>query len=183
MKEFIEKFYIFVQSSFAVSQRKKLFELIWKNYSKKIYYYISNIIPFDHLYVDDIFQEIMIKIYRNLHTFNPIYPIKPWIYKITKNHCLNFLKNKKGKTVSANEIDYSKIEAAGNPEKNLIRDEISAEIHQFMNSLQAEDREIFYLRFYENIRFKNISEIMDININTIKSRVRIMKIKLMGNFR
>lgn len=182
MNDLIEKFHIFVQSSFDKSQRHKLFELIWKNYSKKIYFYISNIIPLDHLYIHDIFQEIMIKIYRNLHNFNPAYPFKPWIYKITKNHCINFIKNKKEKIYSAKEIDYDKVNDNIDPEKELIRDEIFVEIEQFLNSLQASDREIFYLRFYENLRHKNISEIMDININTVKSRVRVIKLKLKEEF-
>jgi len=47
MNELIEKFYIFVRSAFVDSERNRLFELIWKNYSKRIYFYISTIIPLD----------------------------------------------------------------------------------------------------------------------------------------
>lgn len=80
MNDLIERFYIFVQSAFSHSERDRLFEILWKHYSKKIYFYISTIIPFDHLYRDDMFQEIMVKIYRNLHHFNPVYPIKPYFF-------------------------------------------------------------------------------------------------------
>lgn len=183
MNDLIERFYIFMQSAFSDSERDRLFEILWKSYSKKIYFYISTIIPFNHIYRDDMFQEIMVKIYQNLHNFNPVYPLKPWIYKITKNHCINFLKNKKEKLYSSKEIDIDNVIDHRNPEKEMFRDELSGEIEQFMNSLETGDKEIFYLRFYENLKHKNISEIMDMNINTVKSRVRIIKGRLKENFR
>lgn len=183
MNELIEKFSVFVRSAFADSERNRLFEWIWKNYGKRIYFYISTIIPLDHLYIDDIFQDIMIKIYTNLHNFNPIYPFKPWIYKITKNHCFNFLKNKKEKIYTSGEIDYNHVQDHRNPEKISVQDELCSEIERFMKSLETQDQEIFYLRFYENLRHKHISEIMAMNINTVRSRVRIIKLKLKENFR
>ena len=183
MNELIEKFHIFVRSAFSDSERNRLFELIWKNYSKRIYFYISTIIPLEHLYIDDIFQDIMIKIYTNLHNFDPVYPFKPWIYRITKNHCINFLKNKKEKIYASGEADYNNVYDHRNPEKNSLRDELFSEVERFMKSLETKDREIFYLRFYENLRHKHISELMAMNINTVKSRVRIIKLKLKENFR
>lgn len=185
MKTVIEKFYLFIQSSFDENKRVGLFEYIWKNYSKKIYFYISKIIPLNHLYIDDIFQEIMIKIYKNLHTFNPIYSFKPWIYKITKNHCINFIKNKEEKISSskATNYDIADVGDTGNPEKHFFQEQMVKDIDEFTNLLKPTDREIFYLRFYENLGYKNISQIMDMNINTVKSRVHLIKIELKNKLR
>ncbi|NIM16517.1 MAG: sigma-70 family RNA polymerase sigma factor [Candidatus Aminicenantes bacterium] len=178
-----EKFYVFIHSALDEKERTQLFQFIWENYGKKIYFYISGILPLNHPYKDDLFQEIMIKIYKNLHTFNPVYPLRPWIYKITKNHCLNFIKSKKEKIHSSKEFEYDTIKDTDNPEKQFFRDAAAAEIDKFTKALNPTDREIFYLRFYESLKYKHIGEIMDMNINTVKSRVHLMKLELKNKVR
>lgn len=64
------------------------------------------------------------------------------------------------------------------PEKIIIQNDLLKKIHQYVNSLNATDREISYLRFYENLRYSNIGKIMGMNINTVKSRVRTIKHRL-----
>ncbi|UCH95585.1 MAG: sigma-70 family RNA polymerase sigma factor [Candidatus Aminicenantes bacterium] len=180
MNTWVERFYIFARSASDETQRTRLFQFIWQGYSKKIYFYISKIIPLDHLYVDDLFQEIMIKIYHHLHTFNPLYSLKSWIYKITKNHCLNFIKSKEEKIHSSKEPEYdlTNVPEPQNPENHFFNDELMEEIHRFTKTLEPMDKEIFYLRFYENLRYKTISEMMDMKINTVKSRVHLIKLNL-----
>ena len=180
MKQWIEGSYVFARLAFDNTQRAKCFEFIWQNYSQKIYFYIAQIIPIDHFYIDDLFQEIMIKIYHNLHTFNPLYSLKPWIYKITKNHCLNFIKNKEERIRASKEqeFDLTNVPGTQNPETHFFKDELMGEIHQFFLTLGPIDKEIFYLRFHENLGYKTISGITDMNINTVKSRVHLIKLKL-----
>jgi RNA polymerase sigma-70 factor (ECF subfamily) len=178
MSEWLKRLPFLGKSSLSKSQRDRLFEFIWENHSKRIYYYISHIIPVKHLFIDDIFQEIMIKIYQNLHLFNPVYPWKPWLYKITRNHCLNFIKSKNEKMKSNHKTDSAELMTKSDPESDYIRKEWFNQIDQFFNSLETGDKEIFYLRFYENFKYKKIGEITGTNINTIKSRIRLIRSRL-----
>jgi RNA polymerase sigma-70 factor (ECF subfamily) len=178
MKDIYNRLYIFIQSSFNKEKKTELYNYIWKNYKKRISFYISNIIPANHPYFEDLLQEIMMKIYNNLHTFNPIHSFKAWIYKITRNHCIDYIKDKKKELYASGEIEFDKIYENNDPEKIMIQDDLVKKIDEYINSLSATDREISYLRFYENIRYKDISKIMDINVNTVKSRIRTIKIKL-----
>ena len=61
------------------------------------------------------------------------------------------------------------------PEDIVTRKETLYLIEQYMDSLPGGDREIAYLRFYENLRYQDISRILDMNINTIKSRIRSIR--------
>jgi len=178
MKDLYERFVIFTQSSFKKEIKKELYDFIWKHYSKKISFYISNLISSSHPNFEDLVQEVMIKIYNNLHTFNPIHSFKAWLYTIARNHCIDFIKNKSNKTHSSREIEFDQIYAENNPEEIIIQDDLLSKIDQFMNSLDGTDREIAYLKLYENLKYQHISRIMDMNVNTVKSKVRSIKQKI-----
>lgn len=179
--ELVKRFYLFIGSSFSAREKQRLFEFIWKNYHKKIGFYISNLIPFDHPAFEDVFQDIFIKIYRNLHTFNPMHSFKAWIYRISRNHCLDFLKNRSRTLVQSNEIQIEKIQDNRTPETILENRELHDHIEQAILSLDPLDREISYLRFYENLTYRAIGRILDMNVNTVKSRARSIKEKLKKN--
>ncbi len=100
-----EKFRLFIKSSFGRETQTELFEYIWKNYRKKISFYISNLVSCQETHFEDIFQEVMLKIYNNLHTFNPAHSFKAWIYQISRNHCLDYLKCHARRSVNAGELD------------------------------------------------------------------------------
>lgn len=175
MKDVYERFFIFIQSSFGKKEKEDLYDFIWNNYKKKVSFYISNIIPYNHPYFEDLLQEVMIKIHKNLHTFNPLYSFKAWVYKIARNHSLDYLKNKQNTLHSSDGLDNADDMKINNPEEIIILDSMLNQIDQFINSLESKDREIAYLRFYEDIRYKDISEIVNMNTNTVKSRVRSIK--------
>ncbi|MCK5005568.1 MAG: RNA polymerase sigma factor [Candidatus Aminicenantes bacterium] len=178
MKDVYERFFIFTQSSFGKKEKDELYRYIWKNYRKKVSFYISNLVHYNHPYFEDLVQEVMIKIHKNLHTFNPLYSFKAWLYKIARNHTLDFLKNKNNRIHSSNGLELVDDEASNNPEEILIEDNTRAKIDQIINSMESIDREIAYLKFYEEIRYKDISRILKLNTNTVKSRVRLIKRKI-----
>lgn len=63
-----------------------------------------------------------------------------------------------------------------NPEKTLIKKELYSKIEEFINSLNDNaDREIAFLKFYENMKYKNISNIVGIPIGTVKSKISSFK--------
>jgi len=48
---------------------------------------------------EDLFQEIMLKVFQNLSTYNPMYSFNTWIYTIARNHCVNYITKRKLLTV------------------------------------------------------------------------------------
>lgn len=178
MQELYERFYVFIRSAFGEKEKTRLFEFIWKHYHKKIGFYISNLIPYNHPSFDDIFQDVMIKIYLHLHTFNPMRSFKSWIYRIARNHCIDRLKNKTQSLYTSMEIDIERIEHNQTPEKILMQQEIREKIERFLQSLPPRDREISFLRFYENMKYHDIGRIVDMHVSTVKSRVYAIQKKL-----
>jgi RNA polymerase sigma-70 factor (ECF subfamily) len=171
MQELYERFYVFIRSAFGEKEKAGLFEFVWTHYHKRIGFYISNLIPFNHPSFDDIFQDVMIKIYENLHTFNPLHSFKSWIYRIARNHCIDYLKNKSESMYNSSDIEIERVEHNENPEKIFMHQELSRKIEQYLGTLPPRDREISFLRFYENMKYRDIGEILGMNVSTVKSRV------------
>jgi len=67
---------------------------------------------------------------------------------------------------------------AGDTASQVIRSEIDDAIRSALNGLEPEDREIAYLRFFGEMSFGEIAEIMEMNINTVKTRMTAVKRKL-----
>jgi RNA polymerase sigma-70 factor (ECF subfamily) len=175
IQELYERFYVFIGSSFGENERCRLFQFIWSQYHQKIAFYISNLIPYSHPGFDDIFQEVMIKIYKNLNTFNPLHSFKAWIYRIARNHCIDFLKSKKENFFKPNEIEIEKIVDLRTPEKIAVEREMVEKIDNWLAQLNETDREISYLRFFENMTYRDIGRTVNINPNTVKSRLQLIK--------
>jgi RNA polymerase sigma-70 factor (ECF subfamily) len=71
--------------------QQAIFTEIWKQYHQRLLFFIR---PMVGIEAEDLLQEIMLKVYEHLGTYNPFYSLNTWIYAIARNHCLNFLQKK-----------------------------------------------------------------------------------------
>jgi RNA polymerase sigma-70 factor (ECF subfamily) len=120
----------------------------------------------------------MFKIYNNLQTFDPAHSFKAWIYQISRNHCLDFLKSRAVRLLDASKIQDKDIPGSDSPERIAMKIEIQGKIDQIINSLSSRDKEIAFLRFSENLKSREISQITGLNLNSTKARIRWIRMRL-----
>ena len=89
-----DRLYISFQLVLGEEGRKKAFARIWRVYGKRIHYYIARILPREITSPDDCYQEVMMKIYEGLGGYGPDRPLKPWIYRVARNCCIDFMKKR-----------------------------------------------------------------------------------------
>ena len=126
----------------------------------------------------DLSQEIFIKVYSLLKDYNLQYKFKSWLYKISVNYAIDFLRKKKsGRNIS---IDPEKIYAI---EQKLVRDKecesISeiGEIYRLLEKLSNKYREVLLLKYIEGLDIVQIGEMLNINPVTVRVRLhRAIKI-------
>jgi RNA polymerase sigma factor (sigma-70 family) len=171
-----DRLYIKIQLSLGEKGREKALNRIWHVYGKRLYFFISRIMHDGNLYRDDCFQEIMLKIYINLEKFTIDRPLKPWIFKIAYNCCIDFLKKENNNSYF--NYDFDSAADIPNPEQEFVNNDLLKAIEKCMQDLSYEDLQIAFLRFFENMKFREISEILAINENTIKTRLTEIKRKL-----
>jgi RNA polymerase sigma-70 factor (ECF subfamily) len=128
----------------------------------------------------DITQEVFIDILTNLHQFKAQSGLSTWIYRITVNRSLNYLRSSKrrqghvsyaedhddgGKRESLNLSDPSQ----KNPAELLEQQERSKTLHDAIQSLPEKQQVAFTLAEYDDLSYKEISEIMHLSISSVES--------------
>ena len=115
----------------------------------------------------DITQSVFIKAYEKLDTFDDSRKFFSWLYKIAVNESINFRKMKR----LTEEIDNNYPEKRENPEENMIRSELSDRVQTALMTLAFDYRIVIVLKHFQNLSYKEISDLLAIPEKTVKSRL------------
>lgn len=144
------------------SGEKVCFEQIVKHYQKSLYKYIRYLTNSSNE-VEDIMQDVFIRVYDNLDKYQIGTSFNRWIYKITFNHTMNELKRKNRRKV----VLYDRIPDL--PDTRVEDTGISSKTKKVLFQLTLEERNLLYLRIYEEMSYQKMSEILN------KSEVSLRK--------
>ena len=134
--------------------------------------------------VEDIAQDIFLKVFRNLHRFDPMRGVKltTWVFAIVKNHCFDLTKKRRIKTISLQSKDGGINRSMEpndarrrEPPEIALRSEVCQQIDNALQELRSEERLIFVLREYKGLAYKTIAEVTGTNEGTVKSRLHRAK--------
>jgi RNA polymerase sigma-70 factor (ECF subfamily) len=152
------------------------FTLLVKAYQNKVFslaYYVTK----NHHDAEDVAQEVFIKLWRALPTYRGDAP-DPWVMKIAKNTCLDFVKQKKRVEPLEYEIDDESVErpipdtdAQSNPPEAAVQAEQRQQIAKAILQLSDEHREILTLRYINGLSYEQLQEVLGVGMGTVKSRL------------
>jgi RNA polymerase sigma-70 factor, ECF subfamily len=119
----------------------------------------------------DIYQEAFLRVYRNLHTFRFDCSFHTWLYRIVTNLCLDHLRKRKVRKEESTVLDtvegpIDRMEivpeerAEGNPQRNLVSQQLNVRIKEVLATLTARERMVFEMRHYQGMRLKAIGEVL-----------------------
>nr|WP_285841986.1 sigma-70 family RNA polymerase sigma factor [Sutcliffiella horikoshii] len=125
----------------------------------------------------DLTQEVFIKCYQSLHTYKGSASVKTWLWRIAINHCKDYLRSWHFRHVSLenNPNDLAIGTSREVIEKEVIRKEEDKMLAEAVLLLPVKYREVVYLYYFEEHSLVEIEEILNVNLNTIKTRLRKAK--------
>lgn len=127
----------------------------------------------------DLVQNTFIKCYKNIDTFRYDAQIKTWLYRITINECKDYLKSWNYKMVQVKSfINETAKSIIPSTEKKVIDKYNNEEIKDTIYSLPKVYREVVYLYYYDSLSTEEIANVLDIPVNTVKTRLRRAKQRL-----
>jgi RNA polymerase sigma-70 factor (ECF subfamily) len=132
--------------------------------------------------IEDIVQDTFIKVYRKLESFQHQSSFSTWIYRITVNTALDFLKRSGRNPVQSVEdpemlgstADGPNASGAGHlaaPDANLQREEIAQITQRVLAELPEIFRTVLVLREFEDLSYQEMAEVLSISIGTVESRL------------
>ena len=158
------------------------FWLIIERYEVPLRRYIHHITDIRDEEVDDILQEIFIKVYRNLHGFDSQLSVSAWIYRITHNLVIDMhrkgAKMKNTLDEQDTEIFLENITTWEDPELITQEKEVLDSLKHALSQLRPEYREILILSYLEEKSYDEISDILEKPIWTIGTLVHRAKKEL-----
>jgi RNA polymerase sigma-70 factor (ECF subfamily) len=143
------------------------FEAIVQRYERTVFNVAYRIVK-DRDDAADVTQAVFIKIYRKLGSYDPRYRFFSWLYRITVNESINHLK----RTQRRAEVDCGR-EARGRstPWDSLAQTEKSDFLQSALTALKLDYRVVIVLKYFLELSYKEISEIVGIPEKTVKSRL------------
>lgn len=144
------------------------FSIIVKKYSKSLYYHIRRMV-IDHQDADDLLQDTLIKAYTKINSFRSDSSIYTWLYKIATNTTLNFIEKKKKYYVfSALKYEDSLIEKLES-ESYFDGDDLQKKLQKAELKLPAKQRLIFNMKYYDEMKYEEISKITGTSVGALKA--------------
>ena len=157
-----------VQKFLNPDSRNIAYNQLVRKYQQKVYWHIRKMV-IDHDDADDLTQETFIKIWKNLETFRQESQLYTWIYRIATNECLNFLSSKRRKFfLPLNDVAAElteKIDATPTPDG----DEIQKLLQKALLRLPDKQRLVFNMRYYDDLTYEQISEILGTSVGALKA--------------
>jgi RNA polymerase sigma-70 factor (ECF subfamily) len=118
---------------------------------------------------NDICQNVLIKIIRHLPKFKWNSNFTTWYYRIAYNESINYLKKIKNHT-DVNEVE-NVLPSDENIWEDLIKKDIKQQVNNQISALPLIERNIILYHYYDDLKIKEISKIMKLNENTVKTKL------------
>lgn len=145
-------------------------------YQSRLYWHIRRMIV-DHDLAQDVLQDTFIKVYQNFHQFKQESKLYTWLYRIATNEALQQLNKLKRMNRTDEDPEYHLV--------NMVADNISTEadeiqvlLQKAIQTLPEKQKLVFMMRYYDDLPYEEISNIVDMSVGTLKTNYHYAKQKI-----
>ncbi|SEQ12772.1 RNA polymerase sigma-70 factor, ECF subfamily [Hyunsoonleella jejuensis] len=148
--------------------KNKAFKDLLDLYQERLYWHIRKIVV-THDNANDVLQNTFIRIFNGIHDFKEKSSLHTWMYRIAYNESLRFLEKIKIKNAISIEQDNNTYI------KNLAQDsffngnDVQLKLNEAISNLTEKQKRVFQMKYFDDLSFRDISEILNISENTLKS--------------
>ena len=162
-----------------IDGNNRAFDLLLTRNQSKLYSYILFVVH-DRDTADDVFQETFVKVITKLHQrkYTNSGKFSAWIMRIAHNVIMDWYREQKAERIvePTQDNDLSNLSSKdiveGSIENQFVFEQVLADVKKMMNMLPPTQREVVFMRFYQNMSFKEIAEMTNVSINTALGRMR-----------
>lgn len=160
----------------AKKGHKRAFEMLIKSYDKKVFGYIYSLTK-DRYFSDDIYQEVWIKVIKNIDKYDEQQPFSAWLITISRNTTYDAIKRRKVFHLPLHTCDRQSSSLA-TPEEMLLKRERLEKLDKQLNDLSDRDRNLIILRYFEGLSYEEIAHHFSVDKATIKWQLQDAKKRL-----
>ena len=148
--------------------KEKAFTSIIKKYQEKLYWHIRRMVV-DHDDANDVFQNVLIRVWNGLENFREDSQLYTWLYRIATNECLTFLEQqKKRAAVSLSDVESgleNKIKADQHFDANKLEWKLQLAFSNFLKNKEL----YFSSRYYDEMPYEEMSRVLETSEGALKA--------------
>ena len=161
--------------------RRKAFEQLVNQYSEQLYWQVRRIVLI-HEDADDVLQNVFLKAWSKLDTFHQESKISTWLYRIALNESLDFMRKKKTQMVSSDD-DEAMVGSTLMADDYFNGTEAEAMLQEAIAQLPDVQRTVFNMRYFDDMKYSEISEILQTSEGSLKASYHIAVKKISDFFK
>jgi RNA polymerase sigma-70 factor (ECF subfamily) len=163
----------------AIDGDQKAFEELFKRYRDAIYFMLLKMVN-NKIDAEDLTYEAFGKAFRNLRQYSPRFAFSTWLFKISSNNCIDFLRKKRNNTISLDGKDVDESERTVlmtlpadvlNPEQEYIKAQKAVLMRKEVAKLKERYRRLIELRYFKEYSYEEIANELDLPLGTVKAQL------------
>lgn len=144
------------------------FNLLVRKYSERLYWHIRKL-TCSHDDANDLLQTTFVKVWKSLPTFREESKLYTWLYRIATNETLTFLKRKRITSVISLSSYDAALENKLKSDTSFNGDNLQYALQKAIIRLPDKQRAVFNLRYFQEMKYEEISEIMNTSVGALKA--------------
>lgn len=162
--------------------QRKAFERVVREYSEQLYWKVRRIV-LSHEDADDVMQNVFLKAWTHLDDYHGDSKLSTWLYRIAVNESIDFVRRRKPLTTVSADNQESGIANMLLADNYFDGDETQALLQEAIASLPDVQRTVFNLRYYDDMKYSEISQILHTSEGALKASYHIAVKKISDFFK
>ncbi len=162
----------------ALEGNQRAYQQLTEKYRRPLEYHVMKMVK-ESEQVEDLVQEAFIQAFKNLDSYNSSYAFSTWLYRITTNHTIDYLRKKKLKTTSIDkpiktregEMSFDLPDEQAETDRTIIRKQRKKIITHAINNLPEKYRQVIEMRHIEELSYQEIADELDLPLGTVKAHI------------
>lgn len=160
-----------------MDNREQFFNSIVKEYSTQLYWHVRSIVG-NHEDADDLLQEIFIKVWESLPSFRGDSRVFTWLWRIATNESISFLRRQRVRAALQFQSMDSVAGQMVSSDPYFNGDKAQRALSKAILKLPARQRQVFCMRYYEELSYEDISEITGASVGALKASYHFAEEKI-----
>lgn len=156
---------------------EKVFNEIVETYSERLYWHVRRF-TCSHEDTDDLLQDIFIKIWKALPSFRGEAQLYTWVFRIATNETLNFLRKEKVRSLLRFQSADAEIERKIDSDPYFNGTQAERALSKEIAKLPEKQRIVFIMRYYDDMPYEEISQVLDTSVGSLKASYHIAQEKI-----
>ena len=152
--------------------KEAAFRELLQLYKERLYWHVRKIV-ISHDDADDVLQNTFIKVYRNIDKFKGESKLFSWLYRIATNESITLLNKNAKRLKITNEEHQSNAINNLKADDYFEGDEIQLKLQQAIATLPQKQQLVFNMKYFEDIKYKEMAEILDTSEGALKASYHI----------